>query len=669
MTRVQGRNRRRGWPIHSQRCFLTHHTTSSHAVLHLRAMTTKWLTLRLDVAIETVVRIGITFVVILASVTVLPSVIAAWREAPPPASQVDVPPCPAEARAGWKPVKILSPPSIRHGLASDNSRSATTMNGTGKSTKPETITAYCPATGAFLGKVDADTAQSIDEKVNNALHAQRKSWGKHADWTRRRRLLKTINAWMVRDMDTIARVACRDTGKTAVDAVLGEILTTLSKIDWLIKHGEKVLRPQTRPNNLLLAHKRCTVYFEPVGVVAALVSWNYPCHNAIGPTLAALASGNAIIVKCSEMVVWSTQYYVASIQACLHACGESPDLVQLVCCYPPVAPSLTAHPLIKHLTFIGSETVARSVASDAAKVMTPCCLELGGKDPMIVLEDASLSFFVQTWLRAAFGSAGQNCIGAERFIVAHTILPEFLRLITPKVKSLRQGSFLDDVGDGKQGIDIGAMISDNRFDALEALIADAERQGARLLAGGKRLRHPQHPAGHYFAPTLLVDVTSDMAIAQEELFAPVFLVMAFDTVEEAIQLANGTRFALGSSVFGSKRSECRRIANQLESGMVNINDFAVSYLNQGLPFGGNKASGNGQRFGGPEGLLAMCTTKAVTEDRFFSLIKTAIPGPVHYPHADALKAYAFTAGLATFFGALTWSERMSGLLKLLWASV
>lgn len=141
--------------------------------------------------------------------------------------------------------------------------------------------------------------------------------------------------------------------------------------------------------------------------------------------------------------------------------------------------------------------------------MTPCCLELGGKDPMIVLEDASLDFFVQTWLRAAFGSAGQNCIGAERFIVARSIVDRLTELVLPRVNSLRQGSFLDDVvkQDKRSGIDIGAMISDNRFDTLEELIAEAKGKGARVLAGGSRYKHPRHPTGHYFAPTFIIDVT------------------------------------------------------------------------------------------------------------------------------------------------------------------
>lgn len=163
-------------------------------------------------------------------------------------------------------------------------------------------------------------------------------------------------------------------------------------------------------------------------------------------------------------------------------------------------------------------------------------------------------------------------------------------------------------------------------------------------------------------------INSDMAIAKEEVFAPVFLVMAFDTIEEAIKLANSTRYGLGSSVFGSDRKTCHKIADQLECGMVNINDFAVSYLNQGLPFGGIKASGNGGRFGGPEGLLSLTTTKAITEDRFFSLVKTSIPKPVHYPHKNPTKSLAFVIGLAKFFGG-NWKQGIQGIAKLIRASL
>ncbi|UZJ51752.1 hypothetical protein CBS101457_001072 [Exobasidium rhododendri] len=576
----------------------------------------------------------------LVTLLIASSLLSSSREAPRPVSVEPL----AQAQLNWKPEKALETPSI-HSDSREN-----------------TIVAYCPATGSHLGDIPADTEETINNKVDRAALAQLK-W-KTSSWERRRRVLKTIKRWIVKDIDIIARTACRDTGKTAVDAVLGEILTTIAKVNWLISDCEKVLKPRTRSNNILLAHKICKVHHEPVGVVSALVSWNYPCHNALSPALAALASGNAIVIKCSEMVVWSSQYFIAGLHACLVACDESPDLIQLVCCFPLAAPTLTSHPKIKHLTFIGSEIVAKHIAHDAAKSLTPVCLELGGKDPMIILQDVHLRFFIQTWLRAAFGAAGQNCIGAERFIVSKKILYRFIVAIEPKVRSLRLGSFLDE-----KEVDVGAMISDNRFGTLESLIADAVKGGARLLAGGKRYRHPKYPSGHYFEPTLIVDVTPDMAIAQEELFAPVFLVMTFDTIEEAITLANSTRYGLGSSVFGGDSDDCHMVADRLECGMVNINDFAVSYLNQGLPFGGVKASGNGGRFGGPEGLLSLTTTKVVTEDRFFTFVKTSIPGPVHYPHKDPQKSQAFVTGLATFFGASSWRQSMRGLVDLVKASM
>lgn len=209
---------------------------------------------------ETLTATACTILIVLLSALLIRMLSKAQREAPPRAALVKIPPCPQQARAGWKPTHILETPSIRGNDDRDG----------------QTIVAYCPATGAKLDEVKADTPSAINNKVKRAIAAQKKNgWsdGDASSWQRRRRVLRTIKAWMVRDMDTLARVACRDTGKTCVDAVLGEILTTLAKIEWLVKYGEKVLGPERRPNNLLLAHKQCTIYHEPVGVVSALVSW------------------------------------------------------------------------------------------------------------------------------------------------------------------------------------------------------------------------------------------------------------------------------------------------------------------------------------------------------------------------------------------------------------
>ncbi|WFD26111.1 Meiotic Sister-Chromatid recombination aldehyde dehydrogenase [Malassezia nana] len=443
-----------------------------------------------------------------------------------------------------------------------------------------TIHCYDPATGYVLGTVPADTPTTIRAKIEDAVDAQR-IWSK-SSMAQRRRVLQTLHAWIQRDLSLIARMACRDTGKTAIDAAFGELLTTCSKLVWTLKHGERVLRPERRSGNLLLAHKTCTVHHEPLGLVVACVSWNYPVHNMLGPIISALFAGNAIVVKGSEHVAWSSQLVLEGVRRCLAACGAPTEAVQLVLCGPEAVEALTRDPRIAHITFIGSDAVGRRVAAAAAPQLTPTTLELGGKDPAIVLPDTHMEFFASMFLRACFQAMGQNCIGIERFIVPRSRIDELVALVRPRIEALRAGSALDETrfgtGAAEDAVDVGAMISDARFDTLEALIAEAVAQGAQLHTGGRRLVHARWPLGHYFAPTLLTHVTPAMRIAQEELFAPVFLVMAYDTVEEAVRMANGTPFGLGASVFGRSRTQCRRVAAQLECGMVNINEYVLFFM-------------------------------------------------------------------------------------------
>lgn len=465
---------------------------------------------------------------------------------------------PPEARPGWTgPLRDPRTPLISDGA----------------------IHCYDPATGYVLGTVPTDTPASIRAKIERAADAQRE-W-RTSSMAQRRRVLQTMHAWIQRDLEPIARIACRDTGKTAIDAAFGELLTTCAKLTWTLEQGERVLRPERRSGNLLLAHKTCTVVHEPLGVVAACVSWNYPVHNMLGPIISALFTGNAIVVKGSEHVAWSSQHILEGVRRCLSACGAPADAVQLVTCGPDAVEALTRDPRIAHITFIGSDAVGRRVAAAAAPQLTPTTLELGGKDPAVVLPDTDLSFFASMFLRACFQAMGQNCIGIERFLVPRARMNECIALVRPRIEALRVGSTLDDTRFGTSAatadnVDVGAMISDARFDVLEALINEAVAQGAQLHTGGRRVAHARWPLGHYFAPTLLTHVTPAMRIAQEELFAPVFLIMAYDSVEEAVQMANGTPFGLGASVFGRSRAQCRSVAAQLECGMVNINEYVAS---------------------------------------------------------------------------------------------
>jgi len=405
------------------------------------------------------------------------------------------------------------------------------------------------------------------------------------------------------------------------------------------------------------------VHYEPLGVVAAIVSWNYPLHNAWSPILAALFAGNAIVIKCSEYVVWSSGWIVNVIKECLRACNFDPELVQLVCCFPEQAESLTRSPKVKHITFIGSERVGRQIAIAATQHLTPVTLELGGKDPAIVLPGTDIERWGSLWMRGIFQNAGQNCIGIERLLVHRDQYDEVYRLILDRAGGLRIGGALsaDDVG---TGVDVGSMISRERFQTLQDIIDEAASHGARVDLGGRPRVHPYLVNGAFFEPTVIGEVNRNMDIAQVELFAPIALVMPYDTIDEAIEIANGTRYALGASVFGPDKYECLDVAKQLECGMVSINDFGVFYLNQDLPFGGTKASGYG-RFGGPEGLRSLTNPKSIVVDRWPWLLQTAIPRPLDYPIRSPVQAWDVASSIVGVFYADGWRESFESLQRLI----
>ncbi|KAK0507168.1 hypothetical protein JMJ35_010206 [Cladonia borealis] len=518
------------------------------------------------------------------------------------------------------------------------------------------IQCYCPANGRLLGFVNPSTPDGIDRAIAKAKKAQKK-WSKMT-FKQRRRVMKTLLKHILDHQEAIATVACLDSGKTKIDASLGEILVTVEKLKWTIQHGEKALKPERRPTNFLMMYKYNEVRWEPLGVVAACVSWNYPFHNFMGPLISALFTGSAIVVKASESTAWSTQYFASIARSALASCGHSPNLVQPLLCWPQAAGHLTSHPDISHITFIGSRPVAHHVAASAAKSLIPVCIELGGKDPAIILDDVkNLHQVASILMRGTFQSAGQNCIGIERIICLPKIYSGLISILGKRIKELRTGSSLDN----PDNVDVGAMISDARFQQLEDLITDAVGQGARCLVGGKRYTHPKYPKGHYFQPTLLVDVTPPMRIANEELFAPICVLMPATSVTHAIEIANSTLYALGASVFGTNASAIQRVTNEVKAGMVSVNDFAVYYA-VSLPFGGVKGSGYG-RFGGEEGLRNICNTKAVCRDRLPGWIGTSIPPALDYPITGARRAWEVCRGVVELGYGIRLRMRVGGLWR------
>ncbi|KAL7812868.1 aldehyde dehydrogenase family [Trichoderma aethiopicum] len=551
---------------------------------------------------------------------------------------------------------VVPPPAFPEKTKESSSSSSVNSSTSIRIPGSSAIQCYAPATGQFLGAVEPATEADIDAAIAAAAEAQR-AWAT-TTFDRRRAVLRSLMRHVMDNAEQICRVAGLDSGKTMVDAQLGEILVTVEKLQWTLAHGERALRPSRRPTNLLMAYKRNTVRYEPLGVVAALVSWNYPFHNLIGPVISALFAGDAIVVKVSEQTAWSSGYFLDIARGALAAHGHDPRLVQAVACWPETAGHLTSHRGISHITFIGSQAVAHHVAASAAKSLTPVVAELGGKDPFIVLESAArdLPRIVDVILRGTFQAAGQNCIGIERVIASGPVYDRLVQLLEPRVKAIRLGP----------DADVGAMISDASFARLEALIAEAVSQGARLLAGGSRHAHPTYPRGHYFQPTLLVDVTPDMRIAHTECFAPVLTMLraASSSAEDVLAVANSPDFGLGASVHASERDPALpAIVRGLKAGMVAVNDFAAYYAVQ-LPFGGVAGSGYG-RFAGEEGLRGLCNVKAVCEDRFGWLgVRTAIPPPVQYPVPNQDRSWRFTQGVVEL-GYGTLATKAAGLSKIL----
>ncbi len=477
----------------------------------------------------------------------------------------------------------------------------------------ETMPCVAPHTGESLGHVVQDTLVSVKAKAGAARKAQ-------VDWARtsfaeRRRVLRVLRDYFLQHQTDLCGLSRTDTGKTMLDASLGEILTTLEKIRWLLKEGESVLKPSRRSVGPLSAHKVAEVVYEPLGVIAAIAPWNYPIHNFLNPVLAALFSGNAAIVKPSEYTVYSSLHIARLTRRALAVCGHSPELVQLVVGGSDVGKAIVNADVDK-LFFTGSTKVGRHVAVAAAERLLPVVLELGGKDPFIVCASASIPHAVSLCMRGVFQNAGQNCIGVERVFVHKDVKEAFLESALSVIRQLRLG------------VDVGAMtMGEPAIKSVLELISEAQKAGAKLLHGGKR--GSVNGKGSYLEPTLLDGVTADMRIAKEEVFAPVMSVFCWETQDELLDMVNKCSFGLGSSVFSGNKIEARRIVEGMRVGMANINDFGINYLCQSMPFGGTKQSGS-DRFAGVEGLRGCCLAKSTTRDRF-PLIKTVLPKNFKYP--------------------------------------
>eukprot|EP00968_Pinguiococcus_pyrenoidosus_P018540 scaffold1951_cov258-Pinguiococcus_pyrenoidosus.AAC.9 len=519
---------------------------------------------------------------------------------------------------------------------------------------PGVIRCFEPGTLQLLGEVEAMTPERVEEVVLKAKKAQ-EAWV-NTTFAERRRVLMTMQKYITGHVHEICRVASRDSGKPLLDALLGEVLTTCEKIRCVCANGEKWLQREVRPNGPLMMHKTSYVEYHPLGVLGVIAPWNYPFHNVMNHVVSGIFAGNAVVSKVSEYTSWSSAYFSRIVQASLRACGHDPDLVQVsppCCCQPrsgaralaranrcrsnrecqqvvtgfgEAGAALVACKNIDKIIFTGSPGVGRMVMKGAAPHLKPVILELGGKDPLVICEDAKLGEVVPMAMRGCFQNAGQNCCGIERILCYEGIQEEFVATVKPMIEKLRQGPAL-----GHGLFDVGAMVMPRQIEIIQELVDDAVAKGAKLLVGGRQNKDWD---GNFYLPTLLTGVNKTMRIANEEVFGPVMAVMTVPNNDDelAVEIINDCDFGLGSAVFSNDQKRATRIGNRIRAGMTTVNDFGVNYLVQSLPFGGIKESGF-DRFAGPEGLRACCLMKSVVVDTF-SFIRTSIPGPLQYPIAE-----------------------------------
>jgi acyl-CoA reductase-like NAD-dependent aldehyde dehydrogenase len=353
--------------------------------------------------------------------------------------------------------------------------------------RPGKVQCYQPASMRFLGEVRVDTPEEVREAVSKARAAQ-VAWAS-TSFNERRRVLRMISAIVLRQSDDITRLSCIDTGKTRVDAQLGEILTTLGKIDWLVAKtngGEDALRAEYRVTNFTSMHKSARMEYVPLGVIGVIAPWNYPFYNMYNHISAALFSGNACVIKMSEYSAWSGSKFVRVAREVLKAAGHNEDLVQVVNGFGETGAALVN--AADKIVFTGSPQIGKLVMRGASSTLTPVVLELGGKDPLIVCEDVSGGVanggVVPIALRGVFGNAGQNCVGIERVYVFESIYDEFIQTSLKAVESLRVGPSVDPNTGAFLEVDMGAITTAMQLDLIQGLVDDAVSKGAILHCGG-----------------------------------------------------------------------------------------------------------------------------------------------------------------------------------------
>jgi succinate-semialdehyde dehydrogenase/glutarate-semialdehyde dehydrogenase len=440
-----------------------------------------------------------------------------------------------------------------------------------------------PATGEIIARFNEIDAEGLRGKIAAAREAQ-PAWAA-LPLRERKRYIAKMREWLVENAETVATTVCECVGKTPVEALAGDVMPSVLGSAWYEKHARNALKPKKlSPGTILFANKRSTIYRKPFGVVGIISPWNYPFGIPMHELVPALLSGNTVIFKTAPETL-----PVGERIAEMCAAADLPDNVfQHVIVDGPVAGDvmLSGHSVDK-LFFTGSVRVGKILAEKAARELIPISLELGGKDAMIVLEDADIERAVLGAAWAGMQNAGQSCAGVERLYVHESIHDEFMQEMKRVVENMRWSERTP------HDNDIGAMCTDRQVDTVKSQLNAALASGAKIFAEAGFTS----TSSQVLKPMILTNVNHDMAIMREETFGPIIGVMPFSSDEEAIRLANDSPYGLTASVWSRNKTRATSIAQHLKAGAVMINDHLISHGMTETPWGGPGDSGIGRGHG------------------------------------------------------------------------
>ena len=459
-------------------------------------------------------------------------------------------------------------------------------------TASTTFASLNPATGEVVGTYPVHDHTAVGDAVARARVAGQWWWAVGYE-ERKRRLLAAKGIFARRSHELCALVRAEN-GKPAVDALI-EVLLTVNHLDWAARSARRTLGPRRVGSGLLMLNQRATVEYHPLGVVGVIGPWNYPVLTPMGSIIYALAAGNAVVFKPSELTPAVGEWLVEAVAAVV----PEHHVLQLVTGGGETGAALCRSGVDK-VAFTGSARTGRTVMATCAETLTPVTMECGGNDAMIVDDDADLEAAATAAVWGSMQNAGQTCIAVERVYATEAVYDRFVDVVVDQVRRVRPG--------GSADAQLGPITMPAQLDTIEAHLADALDRGARAVVGGRdAVRRP------YVDPVVLVDVPDDARIMREETFGPLLPITRVRDADEAVERANTGTFNLGATVFARRRGT--ELARRLRSGMASVNAVSAFAAIPALPFGGVGQSGFG-RVHGADGLREFTRAQAVTSERF-----------------------------------------------------